>query len=63
MTEKSNTTKNQDTLSLEDQYILAEEKQNDTTLTPEKRKKRSHKYNRLSTEIFKPSQQDITSTY
>ena len=61
MKEKNITTKNQDTLSLEDQYVLAEEKQNDTTLTPEERKKRSETYNRLSTEIFKPSQQDITS--
>jgi hypothetical protein len=63
MKEKNNTTKNQDTLSLEDQYVLAEEKQNDTTITEEERKKRSEIYNRMSTEIFKPSKDDITSTY
>jgi hypothetical protein len=63
MKEKNTTTKNQDTFSLEDQYLLAEEKQNDTTLTEEERKKRSERYNRLSTEIFQPSQDEITSTY
>ncbi len=59
--EKTNNIKNQNTLSIEDQYLLAETKQNDTTLTQQERKKRSDTYNRLSTEIFKPSQQDMIS--
>jgi hypothetical protein len=53
--------KSTDTLSIEDQYLLAEEKQNDTTLTPEERKKRSEKYNTLSTEIFTLTPKEMLS--
>lgn len=60
---KNDTITNQNNLSIEDQYLLAEKKQNDSTLTEKERKKRSEIYNRLSTEIFQPSQDEITSTY
>lgn len=63
MKKKNNSIINPDTLSIEDQYLLAEKKQNDSTLTEKERKKRSEIYNRLSTEIFQPSQDEITSTY
>ncbi len=56
-----NNTRSEDILSLEDQYLEAEVKKYDNSLTEEERKKRSQKYNRLSTEIFKPSQEEITS--
>jgi hypothetical protein len=58
---QDNNTQSKNTLSIEDQYVLAEEKQNDITLTEQERKKRSEKYNRLSTEIFKLTPQEMIS--
>ncbi len=53
--------KSTDTLSLEDQYLLAEQKQNDSTISEKERQERAKKYNRLSTEFFKLTKDEITS--